>query len=100
MSSSKGGCFQAAANFVVKNPDFLLVHGIVSCFGLSTSDYAWVKKDTKVYDVEHDKWYDSSEWERCAVEEYVYKYEEVVRLLDYTTHSGPWTENEMKRVRS
>ena len=98
--SSKKSCYQAAANFVLKNPDYVLVHGSITSFNLATTPYAWAKKGSKIYDAEHDKWYDFVEWERSAIEENEYVYEEVVRLLDVSAHSGPWSEEELKRAKS
>jgi hypothetical protein len=82
----------------LKNPDYVLVHGAVTSFNLATTPYAWAKKGNKIYDAEHDTWYDFVEWERSAIEEDVYGYEEVVTLVDLTAHTGPWSKEERKRA--
>jgi hypothetical protein len=97
VSSAKSNCYQFAADFVLKNPEYLLVHGVVSNVTLSDVPHAWVKKGSKIYHVEDDKWYDLPEWEKRAVEQKVYTYEEVAQLIAFTGHSGPWTEDERDR---
>jgi len=83
-------------NFILKNPDFKLVHGVVNSVDRSDLLYAWVKKDTKVYDVEDDKWFEINEWANQAVEQNSYTYKEVERLFDYTGHPGPWSKEEFE----
>ena len=100
MSSANAMCYKSAANFVLKNPDYVLVHGVVSGITLAEAPHAWVKKGSKIYHVEDDKWYDLSEWEKYAAEQKVYTYEEVVRLIEFASHSGPWTDAEYNRSKS
>ena len=87
-------CFQMCVNFILKNPDFKLVHGVVNSVDLSDMPYAWVKKDTKVYDVENDKWFEIAEWASQTEEQNTYTYREVERLFEFTGHPGPWSNEE------
>jgi len=82
------------ASFVLKNPEFRLVHGVVSSLDRSDMPYAWVAKDSKVYDVVNDRWVESSEWSNQTVERITYSYTEVERLVAYTGHPGPWSKQE------
>ena len=97
---SKTESFDSAGKFVMKNPDCVLVHGLVSGLDLIEMPYAWVRKGGKVYDVEHDKWYASEEWNARTVEKNSYVYEEVLRLVDSTSHLGPWTREEFESAKS
>ena len=90
----KSDCFQLCVNFILKNPEFMLVHGVVNSLDRTDMPYAWVKKDTKVYDVENDKWFDLNQWSNQSVEQKIYTYQEVERLVDYTGHPGPWSNEE------
>ena len=99
MSSSRKTCYRVAANFVLKNPDYILVHGSVTNFDLNETPYAWARKGNKIYDAEHDKWFTLAEWEMSAVEESQYTYDQVVKLVELTTHAGPWTIEERKRIK-
>jgi len=87
-------CFRICVNFILKNPDFILVHGVVNSLDRSEMPYAWVKKDNKVYDVENDRWFEINEWSNQAVEQKTYAYHEVERLAEYTGHAGPWSKEE------
>jgi len=100
MSTKKGESFESAGSFVLKNSDCVLVHGLVESFDLSEKAYAWVKKGNKVYDVENDRWYDVNEWNRNAVEKNTYTYDEVLKLVDFTSHLGPWTNEEFEKATS
>ena|SRR5579864_1128672 len=92
--SANRECFEMCVNFVLKNPAFELVHGVVNSVDRSDMPYAWVKKGAKVYDVENDKWFEANEWTNQAMEQNTYAYQEVERLVDYTGHPGPWSKKE------
>ncbi len=82
----------------MRNPDCVLVHGLVSSFDLVDMPYAWVRKVKQVYDAEHDKWYPDRDWNSRAVEKNAYTYDEVLKLVDFTSHIGPWTRKEFEEA--
>ena len=82
----------------MRNPDCVLVHGLVSSFDLVEIPYAWVKRGNKVYDAEHDKWYSDRDWTIRSAEKNEYRYEEVLKLVDFTSHFGPWTRKEFEEA--
>ncbi|MFI5421623.1 MAG: hypothetical protein ACHQ1H_11700 [Nitrososphaerales archaeon] len=99
-NSKKSESFNSAGKFVMQNSDCVLVHGLVNSFDLAEMPYAWVRRGNKVYDVEHDKWYTEGDWSSGAVEKNTYSYSEVLKLVDFTSHLGPWTSKEYEEAMS
>jgi hypothetical protein len=98
MTPRIGQCYKKSADFVLSNPDWVLVHGTVEGSteegNIQPFAHAWVKRGTEVFDIDNNKHWDFTDWSMYAFEEKIYTSVELRKLVLAFHHSGPWTDEE------
>lgn len=97
-----GDCYEVAANLVLENPEYTLVHGIVTGQGDLRGvryGHAWVEYEGNVIDKSNGRELEFPKEVYYAIgnidpnDQYQYNAKEIRKIIQYEKHWGPWEED-------
>ena len=97
-----GDCYEISAKTVLDNPEYTLVHGIVTGQGRLQGvryGHAWVEHEGNVIDLSNGRNLEFPKEVYYAIgnidpnDQYQYNAKDLRKILQYEKHWGPWEED-------